>query len=120
MKKVFFFVLLGLSLWALNAQADPNKPYDKAYASGAGRKFERGVSNTTLGWMEIPREIALQGKKNGAAAACLWGPVKGLGQAIHRTAIGAYETVTFPLGTHPTFTPLTQPEFVLDQDGAKS
>ena len=68
--------------------------------------------------MEIPREISRQGKEKGVAAACFWGPLKGLGQAIARTTVGVYETATFPLGTHPTFTPLTQPEFVLDKDAS--
>jgi len=107
------FFLAGTSSWA-----DPAKPYDSAYASGAGRKLERGVSNLTAGWMEIPREITLQGKQNGIPAACFWGPIKGLGQAVARTAAGAYETLTFPLPTHPSFTPLVQPEFVLDKDSA--
>ena len=110
-----FFVLEFSS----SVSADPNKPYDKAYAEGAGRKLERGVSNTTLGWMEIPREISKQGKENGVAAACFWGPAIGFCHAIARTAAGAYEAVTFALPTHPSFTPLVQPEFVLDKDTAK-
>ena len=102
------------------AWADPNKPYDTAYANGAGRKLERGVSNTLMGWMEIPREITKQGRERGVASACFLGTIIGLGNAVVRTAAGAYETLTFPLGTHPTFTPLVQPEFVLDKGSAKS
>ena len=104
---------------AAAAEAREKKPYDAAYASGAGRKLERGVSNVTMGWMEIPREITRQGQQKGTAAAIFLGPVIGLGSAIGRTAAGAYETLTFPLGSHPTFTPLVQPEFVLDKDGTK-
>ena len=119
MKKIALLSLVGLLVSPLSSWADPHKPYDSAYADGSGRKLERGVSNLTLGWMEIPREINKQGAQNGTAAACLWGPIKGLGAAIVRTAAGAYETATFPLGTHPTFTPLIQPEFVLDKESSK-
>ena len=104
--------------WPLAAWSDPNKPYDADYANGAGRKLERGVSNATMGWMEIGKEMTNEGKSHGVLAGCLWGPVKGLGQALVRTTVGVYETATFPLGTHPTFTPLVQPEFVLDKNGA--
>ena len=120
MRRCNILIFMGLFFLATApALADPHKPYDTAYANGAGRKLERGVSNTLLGWMEIPRQIAKQGTEHGVVSACFLGPVIGLGNAVVRTAAGAYETLTFPLPTHPSFTPLVQPEFVLDKDGAK-
>jgi len=117
--RIFFLAFLSAAFFMPAASADPNKPYDAAYADGSGRKLERGLSNATMGWMEIPRQITKEGQQNGIAAACFWGPIKGLGQAITRTAAGAYETVTFPVPTHPAFTPLVQPEFVLDKESSK-
>ena len=113
------FVLLAAAFSMPQASADPDKSYDAEYAGTAGRRLERGVSNTMMGWMEIPREITQQGKENGVAAACLWGPVKGLGQAVARTGAGVFETVTFALPAHPVPPPLTQPDFVLDKDSTK-
>ena len=111
--------LVLLCFWATPAAlAAPNKPYDREYSSGAGRKLERGSSNALIGWMEIPRQVDIQGKNHGPAAAALLGPVHGLGAAVARTAGGLFELATFPFPLTNRFQKVTEPEFVLDKNTA--
>lgn len=109
------FALAAAPAWA---GSDPN--YDHAYASGTGRKLERGVSNLSLGLMEIPAEMTREGKAHGALHAVFIAPFTGALKAVGRTAAGVYETATFPLPTPPAPEPLVRPEFVLDKEASKS
>jgi len=83
------------------------------YLSSAGRKLQRGASNTALGWIEIPVGIEEIGNKHGVGAAATWGVLHGVGRAIQRTAVGIFEILTFPFGLPQNFGPIIEPEFVL-------
>lgn len=82
------------------------------YAELTGRKLGRGLSNTALGWVELPGGIQEVGEKHGIGAAATWGVLHGAGRAVQRTAIGVFEVLTFPFGTPENYEPLIEPEFV--------
>ncbi len=89
---------------------------DRAETSaGMNRKLGRGLSNLTMGWLEIFKGIEHIDKTEGGVAALSWGPIYGLGNAIARTATGLFETVTFPIPVRGGYDPLIDPEFVLEK-----
>lgn len=78
----------------------------------AWRKAGRGLSNMTLGWLEIlyqPFYLAQEG--NRLPIAFFGGIMKGLSLTIVRFAAGAYEFVTFPVPLPEGYKPLIYPEF---------
>lgn len=76
-------------------------------------KLFRGIANAATGWMEIPKQIMLVHQEMGGGAAFSWGLVKGIGYAIGRSVVGAYEIATFPLPVPEGYVPVMQPEYVL-------
>ena len=76
-------------------------------------KLFRGVTNTATGWLEIPKQIAKTSQESGAGPGFTWGFAKGIGWAIGRTVVGAYEIVTFPFPIPEEYRPVMQPEYVL-------
>lgn len=90
--------------WALGSEIDTLR--------GIGAKLVRGVANTATGWVEIPKQITLTWQENGPGPACSWGLVKGIGFAVARTAVGAYEIVTFPAPLPDGYRPILDPEYV--------
>lgn len=99
------FLLLNL-VWTSNCLAqDPLK------------KLGRGVSNLALGWIEIFTTIEDTGKSDGIVGAATYGFLKGIAKAIQRTAVGVYETLSFPIPVPADYKPiLTKPEFVLGKE----
>lgn len=88
-----------------------------ALAQDPLRKLGRGITNLALGWFVIFTTIEDTGKESGVAAAASYGILKGLAKGIQRTAVGAYETITFPIPAPKDYKPiLTKPEFVLGKD----
>ena len=82
--------------------------------SRAGHKLGRGVSNTFLGWVELPKGIETVGRESGFAASITWGVLQGAGAALARTAAGIVEVGTFPFPvTSKDNEPLIQPEYIL-------
>lgn len=77
------------------------------------RKIARGAVNTTLGWVEIPRQMIKENKAKGDIAAVFWGPLKGFAFFVGRTAVGLYEVTTFLI---PPYKPVVTPEFILSDD----
>ena len=90
--------------WALGTEIDTLR--------GIGVKLVRGVANAATGWVEIPKQISLTWQENGPGPGCTWGLVKGIGFAVARTAVGAYETVTFPAPIPDGYRPILDPEYV--------
>lgn len=81
--------------------------------AGPRKKLERGLANTASGWMEIFTTPKSYSDEHGPAAGFFFGVPAGLAKAFWRTAVGLYETVTFPLPLH-NYQPVMEPEFVLD------
>ena len=98
---------------ATHAYSDAVDASRKDYGAGMSRKLGRGVANTGLGWVEVFKGMQDVGHENGFWAGATWGPIYGTVNAVRRTAVGVYETVTFPLQNQDHFEPLLEPEFVL-------
>ena len=107
--------LLCASLGAAEADAyNYNSPIDDSrtdYASGATRKLGRGLANTGLGWTEVFKGMQDVSSENGFWAGATWGPIYGTLNAVRRTAVGVFETATFPIKGPNQFDPVLEPEF---------
>ncbi len=110
MRKIFGWSLAMLLICNLILSAD-------AFAQDPLKKLGRGISNLTLGWIEIFTTIEDTGKSDGVVGAITYGVLKGFAKGIFRTAVGAYETITFPVPVPEDYKPiLTKPEFVLGKE----
>ncbi len=88
-----------------------------ALAQDPLKKLGRGVSNLCLGWVTIFTTIEDTGKSDGIVAAVSYGILKGFAKGIQRMAVGAYETISFPVPIPKDYKPiLTNPEFVLGKE----
>ncbi|MCM8786536.1 MAG: exosortase system-associated protein, TIGR04073 family [Candidatus Omnitrophica bacterium] len=77
------------------------------------RKISRGIANTALCWVEIPRQAVKVTKEKGEATGIFWGPLKGLTYTARRFFVGVYEVVTF---LAPPYKPIIDPEFVFSEE----
>ncbi len=91
-------LLFALALLVPVASADIQAPPGSDY--GPTRKLGRGLSNFFLGASEIPDTYARVNDFEGNAAAAGFGAVKGLGRALARIGVGAWEVLTFPFPTN--------------------
>lgn len=88
-----------------------------SFAQDPAKKLGRGVANLALGWIALFTTIEDTGKSDGVFAAMTYGVFKGIAKAIQRTAVGIYETVTFPIPAPADYKPiLTKPEFPLGKE----
>ena len=113
---VLILVLAALSVTVPTAAYYEPSPVDRSrqdYGAGATRKLGRGVANTGLGWVELFKGVQDVGQENGFLAGATWGPIYGTLNAVRRTAVGVYETATFPISNQGRFEPVLEPEFVL-------
>lgn len=85
------------------------------YGAGATRKLGRGLANTGLGWMEVFKGVSDVNAESGFWAGATWGPIYGTMNAVRRTAVGLYETATFPIAGPQKFEPILEPEYVLNE-----
>ncbi len=112
-KKVILITLIGLFSFSSAAL------YAKEQT--ALTKLTRGVSNLAMGWVEIPKQMMSVKKEHGDGAGDVagffWGTVKGFTHFIGRTAVGAYEIVTFFV---PSFDPIIEPEYVFSEGEPKA
>ena len=104
--KRYHILITGLMVFLFTATA-----WADDYPTYAGRKLGRGVTNVLLGWTEILRSEERVSDQHGPVAALFWGPLDGIGNAIKRTAVGVYETATFPMKTSTNADPILEPEF---------
>jgi putative exosortase-associated protein (TIGR04073 family) len=86
------------------------------YGVGMTRKLGRGVANAGLGWIEVFKGVQDVGEQSGFIAGVTWGPIYGTLNAVRRTAVGVYETATFPSSNPDHFEPILLPEFVMPSD----
>lgn len=91
-------------------------PPASAEEYNAASKLGRGLANIFTGWAEIPAEISRVVQKKGELAAIFVGPVVGLCKAVERTAVGFYDTITFPFPLPRGYKPVMEPEFVMGDD----
>ena len=76
-------------------------------------KLGRGIVNVLTGWIEIPKNVAVEWKKTDPFSGVVIGTVKGFGWGWGRTVSGVYDIVTFPLPVPEDYNPLMEPEFIL-------
>ncbi len=76
-------------------------------------KLGRGLVNVFTGWLEIPKQTAIEWRRTDPFTGTVLGVVKGLWLGIARTVTGVYEVVTFPFPIPRNYEPIMEPEFVL-------
>lgn len=109
-KPIVIALLLGL---AFSVIAAPAAFADDNTGGLILHKFFRGIVNAATGWMELFKQPTLETQEKGPKTGLTWGIVKGIGYAVGRSVVGAYEIVTFPLPIPEGYRPIMDPEFVL-------
>jgi len=85
----------GLTVLAAGLLLAGTPAFAGDYASDSSAKFARGLANTTTGWGEIPKNIANESHERNAFVGATYGTVKGTAHTLGRTAVGAFDLVTF-------------------------
>lgn len=114
--KNFLIAALAMAAFFAAPAAWAQSSHQGEYPERVGRKLGRGISNTALGWVELPAGIQQIGEQHGVGAAATWGILHGAGRTVQRTAVGIFELLTFPFGVPQDFEPLIEPEFPLQGD----
>ena len=83
-----------------------------AFAGDAGQKLGRGIINLITGWVEIPKQMSIQGQETNGWDAATKGFAKGIVYAFARTTVGAYEIISFPIPVPESYRPIITPEFI--------
>jgi len=80
------------------------------YLADPDTQLARGIVNVATGWVEVPKQSAIGGRKAGGPGL-VGGFFKGVGLGATRTLVGGYEIATFWAPTH--FEPMMKPATVL-------
>lgn len=99
--------------WLRPAEAAPRAAAQQDTGRLVMTKLFRGMVNAATGWMEIPKQMFQTSEQQGVGVGLSWGFVKGIGWAVGRSVIGAYEIATFPFPVPEEYRPVLQPEYVL-------
>ncbi|WP_367025252.1 exosortase system-associated protein, TIGR04073 family [Methylococcus sp. ANG] len=94
-------LLAGIGAAMPAAQADD-------YGTTTTLKLGSGLSNLTLGWLEIPKNMINTSNQTNVLFGISGGLFKGLLHTVGRTLTGAVDFLTFPVPTEP----IAHPEFV--------
>lgn len=89
-------------------EAIARKALTKPYSPGA--KLVRGLDNLFLGWVEIPKEVARESRRNNVAYGLTRGVGKGCWESIKRAGYGIGQICTFYLSHNPEPSPLVEKE----------
>lgn len=114
LRTMILAVGLCLSLGSATVAAE-----EQSIPAKIGAKFVRGSANIATGWVEIPKQIYLVGKKEGWVQGTFRGPLEGFGMFIARTVAGAYEVLTFPIPLPPRYQPMLLPDYVWQEEPAE-
>lgn len=88
------------------------------YCQDAFRKLGRGIANIVTCPVEIPNNIVNRWSCDKAIfESIVVGIPMGIIKTVIRCAVGAYETVTFPIPLPAGYCPVMQPEFVWEGTG---
>ncbi len=123
-KRIFWVLAVLWGILAFGQQnrawAESTKAIEDASAqevvSGMANKAARGITNTTTGWLEFPKQIYVTYQEDGWAQGVFVGPLKGLGMTIVRTVSGAVEFATFYVAYPGFFDPYFDPEYVWQKE----
>ncbi len=102
---------MSLAPGAIQAQT---AQYGDEYREGSAfdkmqGKLGRGLANIFTGVVEVPKNISREWRKSDPITGIIVGGVKGVGYFATRVAVGAYETVTFPIPVPANYEPLMYP-----------
>jgi len=114
-------LLLAIGLCAQPSHAsDPFKTVENStpqeVVGGMSHKIVRGVSNVTLGWWELPKQVYQTFREDGVAMGLSVGPLKGIGMTLVRTLSGVGEIFTFPFPFPGFYDPYFEPEFAWQKE----
>ena len=85
-----------------------------ARPAGPYQKAERGFMNVVYGWTEVPKRVVDKTKEyNNPIKGVLLGVFQGTCKAFARTASGAFDLATFPVGKYD------KPKILPDMPAAK-
>lgn len=103
-------VVVSLAPNTVQAQAQFGDEYRDNSAFGKmGEKLGRGLANILTGVVEIPKNISREWRRTDPGTGLIVGGVKGVGAFATRLAVGAYETITFPIPVPANYEPLMYP-----------
>ncbi|BCG64626.1 MAG: hypothetical protein methR_P2413 [Methyloprofundus sp.] len=104
--KTALIALLACIFLSFSSVSIAEEPVKASYGSKIGHKALRGLSNVTLGFFEIPKNmIKITNESNfvfGVTGGFLLGSVNTFG----RFTVGALDLLTFPLATKPIAQPV--------------
>lgn len=96
-----------------------------AEAEDAVSKLGRGLVNTTTGVLEIPRHMSLSVQElydegyfgfTALPSGIIKGLLPGVWDALKRTGVGLYETLTFPVAGAKRYAPVYTPTTVFTKE----
>lgn len=105
-----FAMAVAVMLIMMSAATPPS-----AYAQNRMHKLGRGTVNLFTGWLELFPAVRDGSQEENPLLGTFLGLFKGVGRAAVRTAIGAYEIVTFPVPMPAGYAPISEPEFVFGE-----
>mgnify|MGYP000164341451 CR=1 FL=1 len=79
---------------------------ESSYGAKIGQKTLRGLSNATLGILEVPKGIIKTTNDTNAIYGLTAGTFLGLINTLGRTSVGVLDLITFPLPTKPVIQPV--------------
>ena len=116
-------VLICLLMGALPVFAAPGSSYDtigdsspQKLVDAMANKAARGIANTALGWLELPKQVYLTVNEDGVAKGVFVGPLKGIGMTVIRTAAGVGEFMTFFVAYPGFYDPYFDPAYVWQKE----
>ena len=114
LSRIAWLGMFAIILSAGSAFAGAGEVYrSQSDASKMLHKLGRGVTNVLTCWVEIPRNISIEGEKTDPATGLVMGTVKGFGWGFARLASGVFETFTFLFPVPEGYAPMIEPEFVV-------
>lgn len=76
-----------------------------SYFNNSGERFVSGIANVATGWVELPKNIALTGQRDGPIYGITVGLATGLMHTVGRTLVGGLDAATFWLPLKPSVNP---------------
>ncbi len=83
-------VLTGALMTAQSANAD-------SYLSGFTNKLSQGLANMATGFIEVPKNVINITDEDNIFVGMTWGVLRGAGQGVGRTLVGAVEFLSAPV-----------------------
>lgn len=76
-----------------------------SYFSNSSEKFVSGIVNAATGWVELPKNIVLTSRNEGALYGATIGVATGIMHTVGRSLVGILDAVTFFIPTKPSVNP---------------